>query len=340
MQPSRCGPEVRVCPISQGPCPGECVFAHVMEGQTLGVLVFDLAAPALLFANRAARALLEKDGRPVDYESMRALFLDGGDAARRFETVGRPEPLRLGSRLIGYTLYREGPFAWALVRDITAKARLESIAEAVESMNNIGYVFSAVRHELGNPVNSIKAALSVLRANVESYSRETVAEYLDRMGAELGRVENLLRSLKTFSLYERPEIRAVDLRALLDEGVSLREAKMLLGRHKIESTLRKTGGNITHAAREPTTQAHEKSTRKESDQHQPWRVSSQIRDSHGKCCCKRCSGDGGPSVKTAAFHVGIQRVQCEDLVQNKTAVPKDNQGLHKRAHIKNDGERH
>ena len=41
-----------------------------------------------------------------------------------------------------------------------------------------------------------------------------------------------------------------ELRMLLADDVSLREAKKILEKHKIESTLRKTGGNITHAARE------------------------------------------------------------------------------------------
>ena len=39
-----------------------------------------------------------------------------------------------------------------------------------------------------------------------------------------------------------------ELRSLLADGISLREAKKILERHKIEMTLRKTGGNITRAA--------------------------------------------------------------------------------------------
>jgi signal transduction histidine kinase len=112
-------------------------------------------------------------------------------------------------------VYRARTFAWVLVRDITDKVRLESIAEAVETMNNIGYVFSAVRHELGNPINSIKAALSVLRANLESYSPDTVADYLERIVSEVGRVENLLRSLRSFSLYERPDFQRVEMESFL-----------------------------------------------------------------------------------------------------------------------------
>ncbi len=211
----------RICPISRGACPGSCVFAVVMQSQSLGVIVFDCGADALVFTNNAAQALLARAGQRADYPTLRALFLPRGEAVDGYSAVRRPEPLRVGSRILGYTLYRADRFAWVLVRDITEKERLESVAEAVESMNNIGYVFSAVRHELGNPINSVKAALSVLRANVHSYSKETVADYLDRMAAELGRVENLLRSLKTFSLYERPEIRPTELGGLLEEFARL-----------------------------------------------------------------------------------------------------------------------
>jgi signal transduction histidine kinase len=97
-------------------------------------------------------------------------------------------------------LYGSG-LAWAFF-DITEKSRLESIAEAVETMNNIGYVFSAVRHELGNPINSVKAGLSVLRANIDTFSRSVVIEYVDRLSSELSRVEVLLRSLRNFSMYD------------------------------------------------------------------------------------------------------------------------------------------
>ena len=41
-----------------------------------------------------------------------------------------------------------------------------------------------------------------------------------------------------------------ELRGLLTKDITLRDAKRILERHKIESTLRKTGGNITHAARD------------------------------------------------------------------------------------------
>ncbi|MFO8057973.1 MAG: PAS domain S-box protein [bacterium] len=118
-------------------------------------------------------------------------------------------------------------------RDMTEQKRLESIAEAVNTMNNIGYVFSGIRHELGNPVNSIKTTLSVLKQRLYKFSRENIMEYVERSLQDLGRVEYLLRSLKNFSMYEtlRSENLLVsffleNFQAIIEEDVRKRKVKL------------------------------------------------------------------------------------------------------------------
>jgi PAS domain S-box-containing protein len=70
-------------------------------------------------------------------------------------------------------------------RDVTEKLRLESIAESVNTMNNIGYIFSGVRHEIGNPINSAKMSLSVLQHKLDTASKESVRNYVDRPRAPM-----------------------------------------------------------------------------------------------------------------------------------------------------------
>lgn len=204
-----------VCPISKGECTGECIYASVMESQRLGVGVFDLVRRNVIFLNRSARDLLARLDQRTDFDNLASVLLRTDDRGGPPPSVQDAEKLQIGSRLLGYTVYRERDYAWVFLKDITEKVRLESIAEAVETMNSIGYVFAAVRHELGNPVNSVKAALSVLRSNVSSMPIEAVKEYLDQITFELGRVENLLRSLKSFSMFEAPQIQPLDVAAFL-----------------------------------------------------------------------------------------------------------------------------
>ncbi len=91
-------------------------------------------------------------------------------------------------------------------RDITSKKRLESIAEAANLMTNIGYIFSGIRHEIGNPINSIKMALTVLNNHIATYSIDMIKEFTERCLDEVLRVEYLLKALRNFSMYESLDI--------------------------------------------------------------------------------------------------------------------------------------
>jgi PAS domain S-box-containing protein len=111
-------------------------------------------------------------------------------------------------------------FVW-VKRDVSDKVRLESIAESVNTMNNIGYIFSGVRHEIGNPINSAKMILSVLQYKLEKASKEAIKENIDRTLVEIGRVEHLLRNLKNFNLYEKPELQNLNLAQFMKEFTKL-----------------------------------------------------------------------------------------------------------------------
>jgi signal transduction histidine kinase/DNA-binding response OmpR family regulator len=107
--------------------------------------------------------------------------------------------------------------------DITEKKRLESIAEAANLMDNLGYIFAGIRHEIGNPLNSVKMALSVLDKNLERYPRQTIREFVGRSLGELSRVEYLLKALKNFSLFETPEMESIHMGTFMENFMSLVE---------------------------------------------------------------------------------------------------------------------
>ena len=131
-----------------------------------------------------------------------------------------------------------------ICRDITEKRRLESIAEAVNMMEGVGYVFSGIRHELGNPINSAKTALSVLRKNLDKWDKEQTVTYIDRSLKEIGRVEYLLRALKTFSAHENPKMQPIalpsfmqDFVALIEKDFEQRNIAVKIGKSKVGEVL-------------------------------------------------------------------------------------------------------
>ncbi len=208
----------RTCPISDGPCPGECVFGDVMRSVNLGILVLDAARSDVIFANSEARDLLEGSGLEIDYEPLRRLFGTGEKTSRE---VNAPErgSCRLSGRLVGFTTYRNDPIVWTFFRDISNKARLEAVAEATELANSLGHVFAAVRHEIGNPINSAKMALSVLERNFDSLGPDEALEYIREVLGEIDRVSDMLYSLRSFSLYEDVQVRSLELDRFLEDFV-------------------------------------------------------------------------------------------------------------------------
>jgi PAS domain S-box-containing protein len=106
-------------------------------------------------------------------------------------------------------------------RNITEKKRLESIVEAANLMDNIGFIFSSIRHELGNPINSIKVSLSILDSNLELYNKNDIKRFINRSLSDIGRVEYLLKTLKNFSIFERPIIEKTDMTTLLNKFITL-----------------------------------------------------------------------------------------------------------------------
>lgn len=202
----------KTCPISETNCPGECIYAEIMKTVNIGIVVCNTNENTIIYANKLFSDLFNWSIGPEDYSKLSALMLNNADSSGMAQYPCSSKDIQLDGRTVGYSVYRAAEkYIWIFVRDITEKLRLEAVAEAVDASNNIGYIFSGVRHELGNPVNSMKVALSVLKDNFDGYSRETVMKYIDRMILDIGRVEYLLQSLKSFNIYETQRVEDFDL---------------------------------------------------------------------------------------------------------------------------------
>jgi PAS domain S-box-containing protein len=106
-------------------------------------------------------------------------------------------------------------------RDVTEKARLEKIAESLKTMETIGYVFSGLRNEIGNPINALNMIIGVLRTRLGSLAPESVRQYVDRMAGQIDRVEHLLRRMRNFSLFETHRPRSIPLEEFLESFLAL-----------------------------------------------------------------------------------------------------------------------
>ena len=215
-----------LCPISREPCPGICIYSIILHNLQIGIIVFDIRKHKVEFQNKTAIDILSPRIKAKDYDGIRKFLTSASDDTLLGLSVTSDKNskiIRMDDRFIGFSAYRiqNKDYLWIFISDITEKKRYESIAGAVNTMENIGYIFSGIRHEVGNPVNSIKMTLSVLKDQLHNFRMSTIEEYLDRSLDELVRVEFLLRSLKNINMYEEPEIENVDLAVFLNHFMKL-----------------------------------------------------------------------------------------------------------------------
>jgi len=196
-------------------------YAQILDNIDVGVLVLDLELRRIDYRNPVFSSVLQDARLCESFDRLEELIL-----GNLVKPASGPASISLSyrERTFGCSIYEIGSrYCCVFIRDISEKIRLESIAQAVNTMDNIGYIFSGVRHEIGNPLNSLKMALSVLRNNLDTFDRETVVEYIDRGLADIGRVEFLLKSMKSFAMFERVELKNVDLGGFMRSFISLVE---------------------------------------------------------------------------------------------------------------------
>lgn len=198
-------------------------FAQILEHIDVGILMLDLKRQAIDYHNRFFDQSLQDDHACRNFQVLYNLLLKKFEDANRFDHVAHVNnQIVYRGRLFGYSVYKTAArYRCIFLRDITEKTRLESIAQAVNAMDNIGFIFSGIRHEIGNPLNSLKMALSVLKQNIGTYSQATIDEYIERGLADIGRMEYLLKSLKTFSLYEHVDLKDLPLAEFMNKFLSL-----------------------------------------------------------------------------------------------------------------------
>ncbi len=182
-------------------------FKQILDYIDVGILVLDLKKQLIEYRNSIFYQIIGNCELCGNYSRLFQLLVVDLYVSKNSHdgvpTGGISGTAKLQDRILGCTVYHvDDNFSFIFIRDTTERRRLETIAQAVNSMDSLGFIFSGIRHEIGNPMNSLKMTLSVLKQNIGSFSEQTLADYVDRSLADIGRVEYLLKSLKSFSMFE------------------------------------------------------------------------------------------------------------------------------------------
>jgi signal transduction histidine kinase len=197
--------------IMTQPTAQDCL--QLLEDTDLGVLAFSSREKRVLFQNRAMRQLLAGAG-PMDDSQIGKLFFSCPS-----EETGNLAPQRsvtLGAKSVSFSICpAANGWHWVLVHSLGEEPSAQRIRETARLMEVLDYAFFSLAHELGNPINSIKMTLDVLINNFNEYADKVKLEYLVNLHAAFSRMEELLKAIKSFNMFEHLTMQATAVQSLL-----------------------------------------------------------------------------------------------------------------------------
>ncbi len=200
------------------------LWPELLDCIPLGVIILDLRTEQISYCNRAMTDILQTI-QPLDYFKIKKYFL--GTAIPDPNIVPKPQTVIMDEKKIGFTAYSPNPQTWLLLaNEISEKDRQEQITATTNVMSAIDFTFFSLAHEMGNPINSIKMTLEVLINNFREYDTKTKLEYLGNLHAEFNRLEELLKAIKSFNMFDHLSKKATNVQALLNNLLQLMKAEL------------------------------------------------------------------------------------------------------------------
>jgi signal transduction histidine kinase len=213
----------------------EKIFLEALDCTDVGVMILDQLNRQVYYRNKIAGKILDFIKASCEYEELSLMMMGEIEQLRESDrNCSDQAVVKCDHRSFSYRIFKLESIKQYLVvilKDVTDQSRLEAIDEASEMMNNISYVFSGIRHEIGNPLNSMKMALTVLRNNLAKFSKDEIKVYMQRMSDDAAKMEALLKSFKNFNMFEKPKTASVDLEIFFESltlllGADVRKKKI------------------------------------------------------------------------------------------------------------------
>jgi signal transduction histidine kinase len=192
--------------------------------EPFGILVFLEPGRKLFYANPQAQRLVGAD-RPelAAAEILRQLNLEPvpSPPAELGPFLALEATITVNQRQLKASVYRDAASTLIFLVDITELCRLQSMAAEIEISDVLNRLFSVLRHEIGNSVNSIGISLRVLEVKLTKAGFSELLDYCSRIAHELRKISDLLATFKAAKLGEDYKEELVDVRKIADLVLSL-----------------------------------------------------------------------------------------------------------------------
>lgn len=208
-----------------------CFFRQALDAVESGVLIGTKRNTSYLYANAYARRLLEQMPEALSLSHLLASDPAGFGSFDECEIASESATrmvVKDNGRAVGLSLYQsrtQDDLVIIQLKDISSERDFRLVPTPTSDGRMVTRIFSQLRHEIGNPLNSIKMSLQVLKENLDEFPKAKVLAYISRCVGEVRRLERLLASLREFSRESALDVRELDLKVQLERFAEFAKAQ-------------------------------------------------------------------------------------------------------------------
>lgn len=284
----------KCCPfLGTPPLTEDCLFADALGAIDTGLMLGRPSTGEYFYKNTYAERVFESLSDALSLDRLTSTGAQQNAETALGKVVGSTQAVRQivrsRGKVIGLTVYLTGQdVAIVSLKDITQEAYFSESLRSVSADGEVLMrIFAQLRHELGNPLNSIKVTLQVLKENIETFDPMKINTYITRIIDEVARLEKLLVSMREYSRHDAMEMEQVNLREVFDDFCRL-----------VENESREVGMDLSVEVEEDVQDARADSRALIQILHNLWRNAIQARvGDHGNFAIRARRGEQFGTVR-------------------------------------------
>lgn len=194
---------------------GEKVL-RVFEEFPGGIGIFDTDVN-LIYANTAMEEIMRSGEKVICNEIVSAARGKGFSSGI----------IHIGEKSYAFTLHFSPSFRYLILflKDITDRVYFHRVIQDRKTEETVNYVFSFLRHEIGNFLNAMRFSLDMLKEEVQDKGEGGIESKIGMLSAGIEAIERVLHSMRRYTRIGELALRKIDLREILSKIFSLLNSK-------------------------------------------------------------------------------------------------------------------
>ncbi len=141
---------------------------------------------------------------------------------------------KIGRYTFGFWFEKVGDAWLFLVKPIPEETVVFNLRRDKEIVDNLNRLFSAIRHEIGNPINIVKMSIKVVKEHLDEFSEEKRKEYLGRITKQVEAIEQVLNTIGNFMRVGTLNITRVEISSYLQDFLKEVEGELVARKVKLK----------------------------------------------------------------------------------------------------------